>query len=67
MGLKRIMKQSLVKKDLALILSLVTLPAISATVFAQSGNREVTAFMNYELTIRLDGEALTLRDVNGSL
>lgn len=54
------------KKMLIFILSAITIMAISATVAAQTRNRDVTALMNYELTIRLDGEVLTLRDVNGN-
>ena len=54
------------KKMLVFVLAAIAIMAITVTVAAQTRNRNVTALMNYELTIRLDGEALTLRDVNGN-
>jgi len=61
------MKKMLSKKMLIFVLSAVAIMAISVTVAAQTRNRNVTALMNYELTVRLDGEALTLRDANGNI
>jgi len=54
------------KKLQTLLLFAAAILAISATAAAQTRNRNITALMNYELTIRLDGEALTLRDVSGN-
>ena len=57
------------KKTLILTLAsaILLLAVVPATIAAQASNRDVTATMRYDMTIRLDGEALTLRDANGNV
>ena len=55
------------KKAVILVSVMLLLAAMAVTVTAQTrNNRNVTSTIRYDMTIRLDGEALTLRDANGN-
>lgn len=54
------------KKALILVSVVLLLATMAVTVVAQTRNRDVTSTIRYDMTIRLDGEALTLRDANGN-
>jgi len=55
------------KRKIVFLALVIIALATTATVFANTQNRQVTATMNYEITIRLDGEVLTLRDAGGNV
>ncbi len=53
------------KKLFALIFSLVLIFSVSSVVFADNNLEDVSAYVNYGITIRYNGDAQTMYDANG--
>ena len=50
-----------------MVFAAILLVALSATAIAQTINRDVTATIRYDMSVKLNGELLTLRDVDGDI